>query len=80
MGYFRHGSTIIVCGPPELDVCESVTAGRTIRMGEPLLRYRQIVDPPRPGSRSAHAATLALGHRRGVNGVQTQCDGAYRAE
>jgi phosphatidylserine decarboxylase len=40
LGYFEHGSTIIVCGPPELELCERVRQGETIRMGEPLLRYR----------------------------------------
>jgi phosphatidylserine decarboxylase len=38
MGWFEHGSTIIVLAPRELALSESVKAGSTIRMGEPLLR------------------------------------------
>jgi phosphatidylserine decarboxylase len=40
LGYFEHGSTVIVCGPRELELCERVRHGDTIRMGEPLLRDR----------------------------------------
>ena len=38
MGWFEHGSTIIVLAPRGLALCESVQAGATIRMGEPLMR------------------------------------------
>ena len=37
MGWFEHGSTIIVLAPPGVALCE-LAQGRRIRMGEPLLR------------------------------------------
>jgi phosphatidylserine decarboxylase len=38
MGWFEHGSTIIVLAPDGFTQCEDVYEGRTIRVGEPLLR------------------------------------------
>jgi phosphatidylserine decarboxylase len=38
MGWFQHGSTIIVLAPDGFTLCENVTEGRIIRMGQPLLR------------------------------------------
>src|SRR5262249_9350983 len=38
MGWFEHGSTIIVSAPPDVGMCDSVREGATIRMGEPLMR------------------------------------------
>jgi len=38
MGWFEHGSTIIVFAPGGFDLCEGVQQGHRIRMGEPLLR------------------------------------------
>jgi phosphatidylserine decarboxylase len=38
MGWFEHGSTIIVFAHPDLTLCENVKVGATIRMGEPLMR------------------------------------------
>jgi phosphatidylserine decarboxylase len=38
MGWFEHGSTIIVLAPADFALCENVREGRTIRMGEPLMR------------------------------------------
>jgi phosphatidylserine decarboxylase len=38
MGWFEHGSTIIVFAPPGMTLCEQRTAGETIRMGQPLLK------------------------------------------
>ena len=38
MGYFRHGSTIIVFATGGLTLSEHVREGQIIRMGEPLLR------------------------------------------
>ena len=38
MGWFEHGSTIIVLAPNGFTQCEHVYEGRTIRVGEPLLR------------------------------------------
>ena len=40
MGYFRHGSTIVVCAPPAFALADGVQVGRTLRMGRPLMRRR----------------------------------------
>jgi phosphatidylserine decarboxylase len=38
LGWFEHGSTIIVFAPDNFALCEDVREGATIRAGEPLLR------------------------------------------
>jgi phosphatidylserine decarboxylase len=38
MGWFEHGSTIIVLAPRGIELSENVRAGTTIRMGEALMR------------------------------------------
>jgi phosphatidylserine decarboxylase len=38
MGWFEHGSTIIVFAPRGFTLCDEARAGTTIRMGRPLLR------------------------------------------
>jgi phosphatidylserine decarboxylase len=38
MGWFQHGSTIIVFAPDGFALCDGVREGTTIRMGQPLLR------------------------------------------
>ncbi len=38
MGWFEHGSTIIVFAPRDFSLCDAVKEGATIRMGEPLMR------------------------------------------
>ena len=38
MGWFEHGSTIIVFAPPGFTLCDGVREGATIRMGRPLMR------------------------------------------
>jgi phosphatidylserine decarboxylase len=38
MGWFEHGSTIIVFAPPGMDLCEDIAEGRRIRMGQALLK------------------------------------------
>ena len=38
MGWFEHGSTIIVFAPSGFSFCDNVRQGSTIRMGEPLMR------------------------------------------
>jgi phosphatidylserine decarboxylase len=38
MGWFQHGSTIIVFAPRGVKLCDSVQQGATIRMGTPLMR------------------------------------------
>ena len=38
MGWFQHGSTIVVLAPAGFGLCDGVVDGRRIRMGEPLMR------------------------------------------
>jgi phosphatidylserine decarboxylase len=38
MGWFEHGSTIIVFAPDGFSLCENVHPGTVVRMGQPLLR------------------------------------------
>ena len=38
LGWFEHGSTIIVFAPPGFDLCEGIETGRQVRMGEGLMR------------------------------------------
>lgn len=38
MGFFEHGSTIILFVPAGFDLCEHVREGGVVRMGQPLLR------------------------------------------
>ena len=37
MGYFQHGSTIIVFAPKGFALCDDVATGQVVRMGQPLL-------------------------------------------
>jgi phosphatidylserine decarboxylase len=39
LGYFQHGSTIIVLASPGLRLCPGVTPGQRIRVGEPLFDH-----------------------------------------
>lgn len=41
MGWFQHGSTIIVFAPPGVELCEQLREGQRIRMGEPLFELEQ---------------------------------------
>ncbi len=38
MGWFQHGSTIIVLAPDRFSLCENVREGTVIRVGQPLMR------------------------------------------
>jgi len=38
MGWFEHGSTIIVFAPDGFSFCDNVREGTTIRVGQPLMR------------------------------------------
>jgi phosphatidylserine decarboxylase len=38
MGWFEHGSTIIVFAPRGFTLCDGVREQRIIRMGQPLMR------------------------------------------
>jgi phosphatidylserine decarboxylase len=46
LGWFQHGSTIIVFAPPGFTLCEGVSEGARIRMGEPLMRLPETVTEP----------------------------------
>ena len=39
MGWFQHGSTIIVFAPQGVTLCGAVQHGAVIRMGQPLMRF-----------------------------------------
>ena len=41
LGWFEHGSTIIVFAPPGVGLAPGITPGHRIRMGEPLLHLPQ---------------------------------------
>jgi phosphatidylserine decarboxylase len=45
MGWFEHGSTILVFAPPGFALAAGIEPGRTIRMGEPLLRLPEEAAP-----------------------------------
>ena len=38
MGWFQHGSTIIVFAPRGYSLCDSVSEGSIIRAGQPLMK------------------------------------------
>jgi phosphatidylserine decarboxylase len=38
MGWFEHGSTIVMLAPGNFDLCDNVREGEIVRMGQPLLR------------------------------------------
>jgi phosphatidylserine decarboxylase len=38
LGWFQHGSTIMVFAPDGFELCENVREGTSIRMGQPLMR------------------------------------------
>ena len=38
MGWFEHGSTIVVLAPKDFALAENVRSGSVIRMGQPLMR------------------------------------------
>lgn len=40
MGWFQHGSTVIVLAPKGFKLCEGLEQGGCVRMGQPLLAYR----------------------------------------
>jgi phosphatidylserine decarboxylase len=42
MGWFEHGSTIIVFAPKGFQLCEGIQAGHPIRMGESLMRLPNV--------------------------------------
>ena len=48
MGWFQHGSTIIVFAPRGFDLCEGIGPGSSVRMGQALLRLPP--EPPEPST------------------------------
>src|SRR5271165_7169619 len=46
MGWFEHGSTIIVFAPRGFSLCENIRSGERIKMGQALMRF----DAAAPGS------------------------------
>ncbi len=42
IGWFQHGSTIIVFAPDGLEICENIEEGKGVRMGQPLMRFPQV--------------------------------------
>ena len=57
LGYFHHGSTIIVLAPPGLEPVPGVVEGARLRVGQPLLRHapHQAPDGGGVASSSSHA-------------------------
>ena len=49
LGWFQHGSTIIVFAPPGFELCEGIAAGARLKMGQPLLRWPQTATPASHG-------------------------------
>ncbi|HKT73685.1 MAG TPA: archaetidylserine decarboxylase [Steroidobacteraceae bacterium] len=49
MGWFEHGSTLIVLAPPGLSLASHLRSGERIRMGEPLLEFAGTPDAPNEG-------------------------------
>jgi phosphatidylserine decarboxylase len=50
MGWFEHGSTIIVLAPLGLALCDDVREESTIRMGQPLMRLPELPEAIPPES------------------------------
>ena len=63
MGWFEHGSTIIVFAPAGFALCDGVREGYVIRMGQPLLRLRLTASG---GGSAAGAGLAAPGLRSGT--------------
>jgi phosphatidylserine decarboxylase len=59
MGWFEHGSTILVFAPPGIALCEGLASGQQVRMGEALLNTN---DPAEKTQRSAAIGTTATTH------------------
>src|SRR5262249_45670711 len=41
LGWFENGSTILVFASPGFDICDGISEGKVLRVGEPLLRRRR---------------------------------------
>ena len=51
LGWFEHGSTIIVLVPPGMTLAAGIARGETVRMGQALLRLPEAGDLPPPAAR-----------------------------
>jgi phosphatidylserine decarboxylase len=59
MGYFQHGSTIIVFATSNFALCDGIRTGDTIRMGQALLRQVRVQSAaPQPARFQPEAAEL----------------------
>jgi phosphatidylserine decarboxylase len=63
MGWFEHGSTILVFAPPGITLCEGVQSGQLVRMGEALLR-RHVPAVHRPSNAVADTHLTALDQQK----------------
>jgi len=61
MGWFQHGSTILVFAPPGFTLSEGIVPGKVVRMGQPLVQL-----PTRPLSLPEGSLTQALRPRVSV--------------
>jgi len=59
MGYFQHGSTIIVFAEKGFQIAESIAPNHVIRMGQPLMRFAAV-------SPKATSANLSVTDDRGM--------------
>jgi phosphatidylserine decarboxylase len=61
LGWFQHGSTIIVFAPDGFELHEDIVEGQTIRMGQPLMRLppfaRELTDERRSDDPFARASS-----------------------
>ncbi len=55
MGWFQHGSTILVFAPRGFELADGIAPGHRIRMGEPLMRL-----PAAPSQAASRHAAEAL--------------------
>lgn len=70
IGWFQHGSTILVFGPADLELCPNVIEGTKIRMGQPLLQLPRNLSGPPP----APTAATPRGSGEGPGGHGTARD------
>ena len=59
MGWFQHGSTIIVFAPRGFGLCEGIAPGAVIRMGQALLRLPPLEERPVAGASSQGHVTAS---------------------
>jgi phosphatidylserine decarboxylase len=48
MGWFQHGSTIIVFAPKGFNLCENIRPGALVRAGHALLALPEVPEAPEP--------------------------------